>query len=144
MRLWSIHPSYLDAPGLVALWREALLARAVVSGKTRGYTHHPQLERFIAANNAVLALEVYLQEVYKESIVRGYHFDASKIAAAPINVKKIAVTSGQISYEFTHLKKKLLVRNNQNYQVLLTISEPVPHPLFYVVNGSREFWEKVY
>lgn len=120
-----------------------MLARAVVLGNTRGYTFHPQLERFIAANNTVLALEAYLQEVYKESIVRGYHFDALKIAAAPVNVKKIAVTSGQMSYEFAHLKKKLLIRNKQNYQALLTITEPEPHPLFYVVNGNRALWEKV-
>jgi hypothetical protein len=43
MRLWSLHPQYLDPQGLVALWREALLAQAVLRGKTRGYKHHPQL-----------------------------------------------------------------------------------------------------
>lgn len=32
MRLWSLHPSYLDAVGLVALWREGLLARKVLQG----------------------------------------------------------------------------------------------------------------
>ena len=37
MRLWTLHPKYLDPQGLVALWREALLARAVLQGKTRGY-----------------------------------------------------------------------------------------------------------
>ncbi|WP_368086417.1 pyrimidine dimer DNA glycosylase/endonuclease V [Nitrosomonas sp. Nm34] len=26
MRLWSIHPKYLDAKGLLALWREGLQA----------------------------------------------------------------------------------------------------------------------
>ena len=46
MRLWSLHPKYLDARGLVALWREALLAQAVLRGETRGYRHHPQLARF--------------------------------------------------------------------------------------------------
>jgi hypothetical protein len=33
MRLWSLHPEYLDANGLVALWREALLAQAFLQGK---------------------------------------------------------------------------------------------------------------
>lgn len=43
MRLWSLHPQYLDAKGLVALWREGLLAQAVLAGQTRGYKRHPQL-----------------------------------------------------------------------------------------------------
>jgi len=37
MRLWTIHPKYLDAKGLVALWRETLLAKHVLEGKTPGY-----------------------------------------------------------------------------------------------------------
>ena len=41
MKLWSIHPKYLDAKGLVALWREALLAQKVLDGKTEGYKNHP-------------------------------------------------------------------------------------------------------
>jgi len=31
MRLWSLHPRYLDAKGLVALWREGLLAQKVLA-----------------------------------------------------------------------------------------------------------------
>jgi len=30
MRLWTIHPKYLDRQGLLALWREALLAQKVL------------------------------------------------------------------------------------------------------------------
>lgn len=37
MRIWSLHPSYLDAKGLVALWRETLLAQKVLLGATVGY-----------------------------------------------------------------------------------------------------------
>ncbi|MFZ2406304.1 MAG: pyrimidine dimer DNA glycosylase/endonuclease V [Methylobacter sp.] len=32
--------------GLLALWREALLAQKVLRGESRGYRHHPQLARF--------------------------------------------------------------------------------------------------
>ena len=46
MRLWSVHPKYLDSKGLVALWREALLAKQVLEGGTKGYRNHPQLDRF--------------------------------------------------------------------------------------------------
>ena len=27
MRIWTLHPEYLDGRGLTALWRETLLAR---------------------------------------------------------------------------------------------------------------------
>ena len=47
MRLWSVHPRYLDTAGLTACWREALLAQKVLTGATRGYRRHPQLERFL-------------------------------------------------------------------------------------------------
>ncbi|MGP9584395.1 pyrimidine dimer DNA glycosylase/endonuclease V, partial [Micrococcaceae sp. AOP34-BR2-30] len=30
MRLWSLHPEVLDRQGLIAGWREALLAQAVL------------------------------------------------------------------------------------------------------------------
>ncbi|MGP1680491.1 MAG: pyrimidine dimer DNA glycosylase/endonuclease V [Giesbergeria sp.] len=36
MRLWSLHPQYLDSKALVALRREGLLAQAVLAGLTRG------------------------------------------------------------------------------------------------------------
>ena len=59
MRLWSIHPRYLDPQGLVALWREALLAKAVIRGETRGYTNHPQLERFKLHPQPTSAINCY-------------------------------------------------------------------------------------
>lgn len=46
MRIWSVHPSLLDAKGLVACWRETLLAQKVLQGLTKGYKNHPQLDRF--------------------------------------------------------------------------------------------------
>ncbi|MFI5209112.1 MAG: pyrimidine dimer DNA glycosylase/endonuclease V, partial [Gemmatimonadales bacterium] len=72
MRLWSLHPRYLDAKGLVALWREGLLAKAVLQGKTRGYRHHPQLERWMRAVDPVASMNAYLVEVWREADRRGY------------------------------------------------------------------------
>ena len=109
MRLWSLHPKYLDARGLVALWREGLLARKVLQGLTKGYKHHPQLERFRSQRNSVAAIDRYLLEVHNESIRRGYKFDKKKIGRSIVRVR-INVTRGQLMYEFRHLKKKLLVR----------------------------------
>jgi len=62
MRLWSLHPSYLDPQGLVAVWREGLLAQAVLRGQTTGYTRHPQLARFRGAG-ALGAMAAYLREM---------------------------------------------------------------------------------
>ena len=79
MRLWSLHPKYLDPQGLVALWREALLAQAVLRGKTKGYRHHPQLERFTSHRSPRLAINAYLGSIYEEAASRGYAFDRRKI-----------------------------------------------------------------
>ena len=81
MRLWSLHPRYLDPQGLVALWREALLARAVLRGKTRGYRNHPQLARFRAHRSPRAAISAYLGAVHDEAVQRGYSFDARKIGS---------------------------------------------------------------
>ena len=70
MRLWSLHPRYLDSKGLVALWREALLAKAVLSGRTRGYRQHPQLARFRAHPEARAAINAYLAAVHEEATGR--------------------------------------------------------------------------
>jgi len=78
LRLWTVHPKYLDARGLVALWREALLAKRVLEGRTRGYRHHPQLTRFRAHPDPVAAIDAYLAGVYEEACRRGYRFDATR------------------------------------------------------------------
>jgi hypothetical protein len=109
MRLWSLHPRYLDARGLVALWREALLAQKVLHGDTRGYRKHPQLTRFKQQPDPQAAIAAYLREVQREAERRGYHFDAGKIAPhAPAKI--IPVTAGQLAYELTHLTAKLRLR----------------------------------
>ena len=79
MRLWSLHPKYLDTKGIVALWREALLAQAVLRGDTKGYRHHPQLARFKAAHKPLHAITAYLSAIHKEAVRRNFKFDASKI-----------------------------------------------------------------
>lgn len=141
MRLWSIHPMYLDPQGLVALWREALLAQAVLREETRGYRNHPQLERFKQHPTPLAAIARYLQAVQAEASQRGYAFDAQKIrshdAAAPLSV-----TSGQLEYEWAHLMRKLQTRNPAVHQQWLSIQSPEVHPLFTVLNGPIESWER--
>lgn len=110
MRLWSIHPAYLDPRGLVALWREALLARAVLVGRTGAYQHHPQLLRFHAHVVPVAAIEAYLHAIFQHAQARGYHFDRTKVSD-PGSVSPIVVTDGQLRYELLHLLEKLRSRS---------------------------------
>jgi hypothetical protein len=141
MRLWSLHPRYLDAQGLVAVWREGLLARAVLHGQTRGYTHHPQLIRFQNHPAPFDAIDYYLDQVLIEADHRGYHFDGSKIVLG-LNSQKIAVTKGQLEYELAHLKRKLSVRSPERLTLIADLSAPEPNPLFRAVPGLVEPWEK--
>jgi Pyrimidine dimer DNA glycosylase (EC 3.2.2.17)/DNA-(apurinic or apyrimidinic site) lyase (EC 4.2.99.18) len=60
MRLWSLHPKYLDKLGLLGLWRESLLAQKVLLGKTKGYKNHPQLIRFKKTEDPILYIGTYL------------------------------------------------------------------------------------
>lgn len=142
MRLWSLHPRYLDARGLVALWREALLARAVLKGETRGYTRHPQLERFRQHPTPLSAINSYLAAVHEEASARGYSFDRSKIGPVRPRVS-IVTTTGQRSYEWTHLMGKLERRDPDRRRRLGRIRTPECHPLFRCVRGDVETWERV-
>ena len=139
MRLWSIHPQYLDAKGLVALWREGLLAQAVLAGHTRGYRNHPQLERFRDHPDAI---GIYLHHVVDEAESRGYSFDRSKLPrrkSAPL----IEVADGQLRFEWQHLTAKLRGRDPSRCGRFASITDPLPHPFFVVVRGSVAAWEKV-
>ncbi len=140
MRIWSLHPKYLDAKGIVALWRETLLAKHVLQGKTKGYKNHPQLNRFKKLKNPVDAIDQYLDAVLQEAIRREYHFDEGKISQT-FKRTKLSVTSGQMHYETTHLLKKLKTRDPLRYKQFKLIEEAEPHPLFRVVKGEVEEWE---
>ncbi|MEN6328417.1 MAG: pyrimidine dimer DNA glycosylase/endonuclease V [Syntrophomonas sp.] len=141
MRLWSIHPKYLDTAGLVALWRESLLAQKVLQGKTNGYRNHPQLIRFKNHPCPQMAIASYLNEVWIEANQRGYSFNREKIRAGFTELK-ILITRGQLDYEFTWLCHKLERRDPARCQQLVPISEVECHPLFMIMPGEIEYWEK--
>lgn len=141
MRLWSLHPKYLDAPGLVALWREAMLAQAVLRGLTRGYTRHPQLDRFREHAHPRSAMNAYLAVVHAEATHRGYAFDRSKIG--PIRaVQPIPVTTGQLAWEWRHLRGKLSLRNPAVWGRWSDVATPACHPLFVRQPGPVAPWER--
>jgi Pyrimidine dimer DNA glycosylase len=140
MRLWSIHPKYLDSKGLVALWREGLLAQAVLRGLTRGYRHHPQLSRFRQHRQTLTAISSYLYVIYQEARARGYAFDRSKIR--PIRRQRLlSVSRGQVHYEWRHLMKKLRHRSPQAWRAWSGLRNPEVHPLFKLRPGPVEPWE---
>ena len=140
MRLWSLHPSLLDRAGLLALWREGLLAQKVLQGATSGYRHHPQLDRFRKTRHPVRSIAAFLWSVADEAQERGYRFDVSKIAMRRGNVR-IAITSGQLAYEAAHLKKKL--RRRDPHRLKLMKRAPVrSNAIFKIVEGPIEPWER--
>ena len=136
MRLWSLHPGVLDRVGLVACWREGLLARKVLLGLTKGYRHHPQLHRFRACDDPVAAIDSYLHAIQREATRRGYRFDASKLDPER-PVEPVPLTSGQLDYEVEHLRRKV----EQRAPDWLDRVAPKAHPLFVVSDGPVESWE---
>lgn len=140
MRLWSLHPQYLDPAGLVALWREGLLAQKVLRGETKGYTSHPQLERFRAVPDPRAAINSYLYYVFLEARARQYNFDGAKIDHSPTGTK-IVVPAGQLDYERRHLTAKLRNRNPR-YLQSLPKSDWQPHPSVQIIAGGIADWER--
>ncbi len=143
MRLWSLHPKYLDTKGLLAAWREALLAKKVLECNTIGYKAHPQLIRFRNHPDPLQAINYYLWKLFEESINRNYHFDQTKFTydfnSSP---NKIQVTDQQIQYELQHLLLKLKQRDSQRWALYKDLKEIEPHPLFEVVSGVIADWER--
>jgi hypothetical protein len=141
MRLWTIHPMYLDAKGLTALWREGLLARAVLRGQTKGYRHHPQLTRFRSHASPLALINTYLAAVAVEADQRGYAFDRRKIGPGRRGVV-LSATQGQLTYEWRHLLRKLRARSPVRYAQWRREAHPKPHPLFRIVPGNVASWER--
>lgn len=142
MRIWSLHPKYLDTKGLIALWRETLLAKHVLEGNTKGYKKHPQLERFKKTQKPIECINEYLFYVHKEASKRAYNFNKEKIN---LNYSKseLTVTKGQINYEKIHLLNKLKSRDINKFNELLKNEHIDLHPIFKVVEGEIEDWEKI-
>ncbi len=140
MRLWSLHPACLDGRGLCACWREALLARKVLLGLTRGYRSHPQLERFRQSPDPQAAVENYLYQLFLEAGRRGFSFSAALVTppAEPL-LGAIELTSGQLEFETGHLRRKVELRSPAE---LHRLDRPRPHPLFRLVSGPPSSWER--
>lgn len=142
MRLWSLHPGQLDRQGLLAVWREGLLARKVLAGETRGYRNHPQLERFREHASPRGAIAAYLHAVADEAERRGYRFDRARIGTPERAAAPIPVTTGQLRFEARHLRAKLSGRAPEFLARCIVAPVPPPHPLFRVRPGPVADWER--
>ena len=143
MRLWSLHPRYLDRQGLTAGWREGLLAQKVLTGTTKGYRNHPQLLRFRTPEQPGPRITTYLHAVVDEAARRGYTFDRSKVLAPPDPELRLEVSSGQLAHEWGHLLAKLVARSPEVARLWVGVADPEPHPMFVVVPGPVADWEVV-
>ena len=141
MRLWTVHPRYLDPRGLVAAWREALLAQKVLKGATTGYRHHPQLARFQAQDDPVAVIATFLVGIAEEAQHRGYRFDTTKISPQRFRAR-LPETNEQLLYEWGHLMAKLRARAPQFHRQFNGMMTPEPHPLFRIVSGKVREWER--
>lgn len=141
MRLWSLDPSQLDRRALVAGWREGLLAQKVLDGGTRGYTNHPQLQRFRATADPIASITTYLHALADGADARGYSFDRSRVLRPADLSLRMTVTAGQVDYEWQHLLAKVQAREPEWLAQHLDGETPRPHPLFDVVPGDVEPWE---
>jgi len=141
MRIWSLHPKYLDAKGLVALWRETLLAKHVLEERTKGYKNHPQLNRFKKAPNPLNVINFYLKSVWLEATERNYSFDKNKFIEIS-EIEQINVTTGQLNFEKKHLLQKLQLRDLTKYNSFVGLVNFEPHSLFNLIDGDIEPWEK--
>ncbi|KAL1407456.1 hypothetical protein Q8F55_006889 [Vanrija albida] len=141
MRLWSLDPALLDRAALIACWREGLLAQKVLAGLTKGYTKHPQLERFRATPDPPAAIGHFLESLYLEAVERGYNFDISRIGVRGVPVPPIPLHQGQLEYEYDWLATKVRARDADWLGVLA--AGPRAARSFSVVPGGVESWERV-
>lgn len=157
MRLWSINPRFLDTAGLGAAWREGGGARtslrkrldARAAGKTpTGYAAHAQLVRFEAHADPMAALDSYLHAICDEADARGYRYNRSKLTARA-DVAPVPVTRGQLDFEAAHLLRKIPARHRVQVGAAERLAGAIErgavtaHPLFVIVNGGIEEWERV-
>ncbi len=141
MRLWSLDPALLDRAALVSGWREGLLAQAVLLGRTKGYTRHPQLERFRDLDDPVTGVTTWLAGLAEEADRRGYRFDRSRMAREGDPTMRMELTAGQMDLEWQHLLAKCDGRSPQWASDIRALG-PAAHPLFDVVPGPVATWER--
>lgn len=161
MRVWSIHPAYLDTKGLVASWKEGIQGLNALrnprkpNGKWAMFAHHPQLIRFKRFENPELCLSEYLHFIADEADRRNYNFNRNLILPRlDENPYQIWITCGQLIYEWDFLSHKVTCRtgfweygkptiNGKSTVETIASWSCVVHPMVVLIPGDIECWEKV-
>ena len=149
MRIWTLHPRFLDRQGLLGQWREALQAKNALLDPhhSSNVCHERQLRRFKAAKiQALSCMGVYLHAVADEMILRGYKPNVSLIPYYVGTPSLIPVTQGQVNFEIAHLMAKLTERDPSRLLPLSKIRVLMSNqlnPIFKEVGGDIESWEKI-
>ena len=84
---------------------------------------------------------MYLDAVRQEGDSRGYALAAERINRARCG-GRLTVSRGQIEHEWRHLRRKLTARDPRWLAALGPVTRPRAHPLFRVVAGEVEDWER--
>jgi hypothetical protein len=139
MRIWTVHPRYLDVKGFVALWRETLLGMETLKKHVKcqhyiPWYKHPQLAPFKAQSDPILYISNYLYLVLEESRRRNYNFDGSKLDAIPYceNLPLIKASREVLVHEWLVCLGRYRVRSPKWFEEVKDISplEVDPHPLY--------------
>lgn len=88
------------------------------------------------------SINQYLTSVYKNSLERGYHFNKNKVNPNFIPTK-LTVTDKQIKFEMEHLLTKMETRDPERFHKLSRKVKIDAHPLFRIIDGEIEPWEKL-
>lgn len=152
-RLWSLHPGYLDQKGLGACWKEAKGAQTSLMNPDAGGQQHSALIRFRAHHDPVGAIGAYMRSLWVEAALRRNYRYNYKLIAQPNPPSEVyetnfamPVTKGQVQYEAEFLREKINKRDGLPRLYLPspnTLEAIRLHPLFYMVEGDVEDWERV-
>ena len=140
MRLWSLHPRYLDPQG----WSrcgETLLARKVLRGETRGYRHHPQLQRFREARDPQSAIDAYLPRSTPRR--RRAATRSTRTSSMPTRARKDPGRARATRRaRMGHLIAQARVAQPGAHVRWRELQRPRTHPSFRVVAGGVADWER--
>lgn len=130
MRLWSIHPKYLDKHALIALWREGLLAQKALSGKGLVDEANVQLVRFKKSANPVRAIGSYLSFVASEGAKQGCKLNHERILQPNFEAKFMTTDVAQMELEVEQLKARMKTRNKDKFKLLTDVHKFEANPVF--------------
>lgn len=121
------------------------------------YYNHPQLDRFKTKDGVIIKSGTRYLSTYLGYILnyannkRKCNYNNSSISLIPFDInqmEKLTITKGQLKYEYDYLQSKLLKSNikkcRENNELLIYNSglQIEPHPIFTVIDGGIEPWEK--